>query len=86
MPQQLEGPNMNHSAWNCSSRSSVLSEVNVDNKLIPFAAHFLKSTISFEPSHKYNTVFPHKLGSRAFEDSLFSSVSFGPFLNGPLFS
>jgi len=46
MPQQLEGSNLNHSTWKRSSRFSVLSEVDVDNKFTPFAAHFQKSTLT----------------------------------------
>lgn len=56
MPQQSEGSNLNCSTWNCTSRFSVLSKADVDNKFIPFAGHFQKSTISLESPHKYNTL------------------------------
>lgn len=60
-PPGLQGSGMNHSTWNGSSGFSVLSRVDMDNKLNPSAEHFPKSLYfqkfqKFESSHEYNSL------------------------------
>lgn len=58
----LQGSGMSHFTWNCSSGFSVLSQVDTDNKLIPFEERFQKCQ-KFESFHQYNSVINQALRS-----------------------